>query len=94
MSRHVATTRARIETQQLQAQRKEKLFRDLDDARMALATWQVSHWDYAGAGAKYAAAFAAFGLQGMALWRICGKGAVCASQVTAAHRNREITNFM
>src|SRR5580700_2358760 len=26
-------------------------------------------------------------------WRICGRGAVCASQVTAADRNRTITNF-
>src|SRR5579864_9212029 len=27
-------------------------------------------------------------------WRICGSGAVCASQVTAADRNRTITNFV
>src|SRR3954454_15099218 len=27
-------------------------------------------------------------------WRICGRGAVCASQITAADRNRTIPNFV
>src|SRR3569832_314767 len=27
-------------------------------------------------------------------WRICGRGAICASQVTAANRNRTINNFV
>ena len=49
--------------QRAQAQRKTKLLRDLDDARMTISTWTGSHFDYAGAVTKYAAAFAAYGLE-------------------------------
>ena len=41
---------------------KTKLLCDLEDARMALATIVKSQFDYAGAGKKYAAAFAAYGM--------------------------------
>ncbi len=58
----VATARRRIEAGRTQAARKEKLFRDLDEARMALAGHVDNDFDYAGAAAKYAAAFADFGL--------------------------------
>jgi len=37
-------------------------FRDLDDTRMAMATWDQTQFDYAGAAKQYAAAFARFGL--------------------------------
>jgi serine/threonine protein kinase/tetratricopeptide (TPR) repeat protein len=59
----VADMRERIASGQTLAQRREKLFRDLDDARMALATQRESNFDFAGAAAKYAAAFAAFGIE-------------------------------
>jgi tetratricopeptide (TPR) repeat protein len=45
------------------ALRKEKLFHDLDEARMARSVAVDNHWDNAAAVAKYAAAFAAFGLE-------------------------------
>jgi tetratricopeptide (TPR) repeat protein/serine/threonine protein kinase len=45
-----------------QAERREKLLRDLDDAHMASATWIETHFDYAGAATKYAQAFAAYGI--------------------------------
>jgi serine/threonine protein kinase/Tfp pilus assembly protein PilF len=45
-----------------QARRKEQLFRDLDEARMARSEWIDLRGDNAGAAAKYAAAFAAFDL--------------------------------
>jgi serine/threonine protein kinase/tetratricopeptide (TPR) repeat protein len=44
------------------ALRKEKLFRDLDEARMARLELVDNHRDYSGCAAKYAAAFAAYGL--------------------------------
>ena len=37
--------------------------RDLDDARMTRSIWIETHFDYAGAATKYAAAFAAYGLE-------------------------------
>jgi tetratricopeptide (TPR) repeat protein/serine/threonine protein kinase len=51
------------EKRRTQTLRREKLFRDLDDARMASATWIDTHFDYAGAAAKYRAALAGFGLE-------------------------------
>jgi tetratricopeptide (TPR) repeat protein/serine/threonine protein kinase len=58
----IAEGQAQTERQRTRAARNEKLFRDLDDARMAMASVKESQLDYAGAAAKYAAAFAAFGL--------------------------------
>ncbi len=46
-----------------QAERGEKLLRDLDEARMARATWIETHFDEAGAAAKYGQAFAAYGIE-------------------------------
>jgi serine/threonine-protein kinase len=45
------------------ALRKEKLFRSLADARMAMATVKESNFDYAGAAAKHQAAFAEYGIE-------------------------------
>jgi tetratricopeptide (TPR) repeat protein/serine/threonine protein kinase len=59
----IAQATERAEQRRSQALRREKLFRDLDDARMALATNKEGHFDFAGAAARYAAAFAAFGLE-------------------------------
>jgi serine/threonine protein kinase/Flp pilus assembly protein TadD len=50
------------EQRRVQAERREKLLRDLDDARMAKATWIETHHDFAGAAAKYGQAFASFGI--------------------------------
>jgi serine/threonine protein kinase/tetratricopeptide (TPR) repeat protein len=43
--------------------RKEQLFRDLEQARLTEQDWVNNQFDFAGASAKYAAAFAAFGLR-------------------------------
>jgi hypothetical protein len=56
----VAATRSRIELGRAQLQRKEKLFRDLDEARLARSVWVDNDFNYAGSSAKYAAAFAAY----------------------------------
>lgn len=53
----------RIDAARQQAQHKEQLFRELDNARMALASIKDGKFDYSGAAAMYAAAFAAFGLE-------------------------------
>jgi serine/threonine-protein kinase len=55
--------RTRHEARRAQALRKEKLLRDLDEARLARSVWIVNHFDFAGATTKYAAAFAAYGLE-------------------------------
>ncbi|HLW66474.1 MAG TPA: tetratricopeptide repeat protein [Gemmataceae bacterium] len=60
---HVVEVRKRIARGRAQTQRKDNLFRGLDDARMALAAYSGSHFDYAGAAAKYAAAFTSYGLE-------------------------------
>ena len=49
--------------QRAQAQRTANLLRHLDDARMTQSSWIETHFDYAGAVTKYAAAFAAYGLE-------------------------------
>jgi tetratricopeptide (TPR) repeat protein/serine/threonine protein kinase len=54
--------RQQTEHEKVQAQRKEQLFRALDEARMARSVLVENHFDYARAVAKYAAAFAAYGL--------------------------------
>jgi tetratricopeptide (TPR) repeat protein/serine/threonine protein kinase len=63
LQRRITQGRHRDEQRLAQVLRKEKLLRDLDDARMALATWTGSHFDHAGASARYAAALAAYGLE-------------------------------
>ena len=55
--------RLRITSGRTQTTRKETLFRELDNARMALVTLKGSLFDYEGATAKYAAAFTQFGLE-------------------------------
>jgi tetratricopeptide (TPR) repeat protein len=67
--RRVAAVRARLEGGRLQtdgarayALRKEKLFRNLDEARMARSVLADNELDNAGAVAKYAAAFVAYNL--------------------------------
>ncbi len=60
--RRIAEGQARYHHLLTQALRREKLFRDLDDARMATATWKEAHFDLAGAAVKFAAAFREFGL--------------------------------
>ena len=59
----VLDVRQRIGQQREQAQRTAKLLRDLDEARMARSSWIETHFDDAGAVTKYAAAFAACGLE-------------------------------
>jgi tetratricopeptide (TPR) repeat protein/serine/threonine protein kinase len=58
----VAAAHRRIEEGQTQVQRKEKLFRDLDDARMMWAVAVDNAPDHAGVASKYAAAFAGYDL--------------------------------
>src|SRR5262249_15185369 len=55
--------RLRCKQQRTQALRKEKLLRDLDEARMTEWTWVHGRLDYRGAVAKYAKAFAEYGLE-------------------------------
>jgi tetratricopeptide (TPR) repeat protein len=55
--------RSQHEVRRSQALRKEKLLRDLDEARLARATWIDNQFDEAGASARYAEAFAAYGLE-------------------------------
>src|SRR5262249_36166666 len=59
----VAAMRRRIESGRLRAQHRDNLFRDLDEARMAMASIKHSHFDFAGAAVKNAAAFAGVGLE-------------------------------
>jgi serine/threonine protein kinase/tetratricopeptide (TPR) repeat protein len=70
LRQQVATVQAQLEHGQRQtgqgrkrALRKEKLFRDLDDARLAGSVWVDDHFDNAGSAAKWAAAFEAYGLK-------------------------------
>jgi serine/threonine-protein kinase len=55
--------RGEVAARRAQAVRKEKLLRDLDEARLARSTWIRGRFDYQGASAKYAEAFAAHGLE-------------------------------
>jgi eukaryotic-like serine/threonine-protein kinase len=59
----VTALRQRTEAGQTQAQRVEKLLRDLDDARLATSVMVGGEFDVDGAGKRYAAAFAAYGLE-------------------------------
>jgi tetratricopeptide (TPR) repeat protein/serine/threonine protein kinase len=54
--------RQQTERGRARALRKEKLFRDLDEARMARSVMVDNLLDFAGAAVKYSAAFAAYGL--------------------------------
>ncbi len=63
LQERVRDERRQTGEQRAQAQRKANLLRDLDDARMTQSSWIETHWDYAGAAAKYAAACAAYGLE-------------------------------
>jgi serine/threonine protein kinase/tetratricopeptide (TPR) repeat protein len=60
---HLQQGRDKADQRRGQAERREKLLRDLDDARMASATWVENYFDVAGAAAKYAAAFTAYGIE-------------------------------
>ncbi len=69
LAQQVETQRGRIaealtlvDQRRTQASRREKLFRDLDDARMARAVWVDKAFDNAGAVAKFAAAFTNYDL--------------------------------
>ena len=63
LRQRVLDVRQQIGQQRAQAQRTANLLRDLDDARMTRSIWIETHFDYAGAATKYAAAFAAYGLE-------------------------------
>jgi len=63
LRQRVLDVRQQIGQQRTQAQRTANLLRDLDDARMTHSIWIETHFDYAGASTKYAAAFAAYGLE-------------------------------
>jgi serine/threonine protein kinase/tetratricopeptide (TPR) repeat protein len=63
LRQRVLDERQQVEEQRAQAQRTANLLRDLDDARMTRSIWIGADWDYAGGSAKYAAAFAAYGLE-------------------------------
>jgi tetratricopeptide (TPR) repeat protein len=51
------------EQERVQAQRKAKLLRDLDEARLSRSNWIESGFDHAGAAAQYASAFKAYDLE-------------------------------
>jgi tetratricopeptide (TPR) repeat protein len=63
LRQEVSDERQQIGLGRAEAQRKATLLRDLDDARMTRSIWIESHLDYAGSDMKYAAAFAAYGLE-------------------------------
>jgi tetratricopeptide (TPR) repeat protein len=63
LRQRVAELRAQLDKSQARAVRKEQLFRDLDEARLAHSVYIDGQFDNAGCAAKYAAAFAAFGLE-------------------------------
>ena len=63
LQERVQDERRQTGQQRDQAQRRANLLRDLDDARMTRSVWIETHFDLAGADAKYAAAFAAYGLE-------------------------------
>jgi tetratricopeptide (TPR) repeat protein/serine/threonine protein kinase len=63
LRQRVAELRAQLDRGQARAVRKEQLFRDLDEARLAHSVWIDEHFDYAGSATRYAAAFAAYGLE-------------------------------
>ena len=63
LRQRVLDVRQQIDEQRAQARRTANLFHDLDDARMARSIWIETHFDYAGAITKYAAALAAYGLE-------------------------------
>jgi tetratricopeptide (TPR) repeat protein len=63
LRRRVLDERQQIGQRRAHAQRTANLLRDLDDARLTRSIWIENHWDNAGASTKYAAAFAAYGLE-------------------------------
>ena len=69
LRQRVAALRAQLEEGRQQTERelaralrKEQLFRNLDDARLARSLWVENHFNYAGAARLYAEAFAAYDL--------------------------------
>jgi tetratricopeptide (TPR) repeat protein len=62
LRQRVADLQTQLDKGQARALRKEKLFRDLDEARLARSVWVDHQFDYAGSVAQYAAAFAAYDL--------------------------------
>jgi serine/threonine protein kinase/tetratricopeptide (TPR) repeat protein len=63
LRQQVVDAQKESERQRVQAQRKAKLLRDLDEARLSRSLWMDNHFDYAGAAAQYAAAFTAYDLE-------------------------------
>jgi tetratricopeptide (TPR) repeat protein len=63
LRRRAAEVRSRIRQGREQAERKEKLLRDLDEAHLAYSVWLDTHFDYTTGSKKYAAAFAAYDLE-------------------------------
>jgi len=63
LRQRVRDVQEQLERGRTQAERKAALFRDLDEARMTRSILTETHFDYAGAATKYAAAFAAYGLE-------------------------------
>ncbi len=59
----VATMHQRIESGKTREQRREKLFQDLDEARLASAVVVENNFDNATAATKFEAAFATYGLE-------------------------------
>jgi tetratricopeptide (TPR) repeat protein/serine/threonine protein kinase len=63
LRQRVLDVQQEIKPQRAQAQRKANLLRDLDDARMTRSILIGSRFDHATSASKYAAAFAAYGLE-------------------------------
>jgi tetratricopeptide (TPR) repeat protein len=63
MAARLADARQRAEQQHAHTLGREKLLRDLDEARMARVSISDNWFDYAGVSAKYAAALAGYGLE-------------------------------
>jgi predicted negative regulator of RcsB-dependent stress response len=61
LHRRVSEIHERVAARRARAEQVAHLFRDLDDARMARATWVDPDFDFAGPAVKYRKAFAAYG---------------------------------
>ncbi|HYV36661.1 MAG TPA: tetratricopeptide repeat protein, partial [Gemmataceae bacterium] len=88
MRQRVTAARMQVEAGRLKTQhslalalRREKLFRDLDEARVAWSTVNEGRFDYGGAATKYGAAFMAYGLDVSA-----GQPDDLVRQISAAER--------
>ena len=63
LRQRVLNVQQQTEQQLAQARRTADLFHGLDEARMTRSIWTGTHFDFAGSATKYAAAFAAYGLE-------------------------------